>query len=141
MDHNLDRVFLDAGYLIARLNRGDQYHQRARSIEANLTRVRQFWTTEAVLLEVMASLASPPNRALSVGVWDEFHGGDERCRLVAASPANLQESMTLYRARPDKHWSLTDCFSFIGMEREGLGDALTADQHFVQAGFRALLLE
>lgn len=45
----------------------------------------------------------------------------------------------LYRARPDKDWSLTDCISFVVMQVRGITDALTGDLHFEQAGFRALL--
>jgi len=41
----------------------------------------------------------------------------------------------------DKEWGLTDCISFIVMGDPGLTDALTADEHFEQAGFRALLRE
>jgi predicted nucleic acid-binding protein len=44
-----------------------------------------------------------------------------------------------YAARPDKDWTLTDCISFVVMEDEGITDALTGDQHFVQAGFKVLL--
>jgi predicted nucleic acid-binding protein len=47
----------------------------------------------------------------------------------------------MYRDRPDKAWSLTDCISFEVMREAGLTDALTADEHFRQAGFRAVLLE
>ena len=36
---------------------------------------------------------------------------------------------------------LTDCISFVVMEERGITDALAYDQHFVQAGFRALLRE
>jgi predicted nucleic acid-binding protein len=43
--------------------------------------------------------------------------------------------------RPDKTWGFTDCISFVVMREEGLTDAVTADVHFVQAGFRALLRE
>ena len=52
-----------------------------------------------------------------------------------------QRGWTLYRDRPDKAWSLTDCVSFLVMQERGLADALTADEHFRQAGFRALLLD
>ena len=47
----------------------------------------------------------------------------------------------LYEQRPDKEWSLTDCISFVVMHNHGLTDALTADRHFQQAGFQALLLD
>ena len=47
----------------------------------------------------------------------------------------------LYRARPDKEWGLTDCVSFTVMTDRGLTEALTTDDHFRQAGFRALLLD
>jgi len=41
----------------------------------------------------------------------------------------------------DKEWGLTDCISFIVMGDHGLTDASTTDEHFEQAGFRALLRE
>jgi predicted nucleic acid-binding protein len=50
-------------------------------------------------------------------------------------------AFTLYGNRPDKSWSLTDCASFVVMRERGLTEALTTDEHFRQAGFRALLLE
>jgi hypothetical protein len=40
---------------------------------------------------------------------------------------------------PDKQWPLTDCISFVVMQREGLSEALTGDLHFEQASFVALL--
>jgi len=46
--------------------------------------------------------------------------------------------LALYRARPDKGYSLTDCISIQTMRREGLTDALTNDRHFEQEGVRAL---
>jgi predicted nucleic acid-binding protein len=52
-----------------------------------------------------------------------------------------EDGLVLYARRPDKDWSLTDCVSFVAMERWGIAASLTADQHFQQAGYRALLLE
>lgn len=43
-------------------------------------------------------------------------------------------------SRADKAWSLTDCISFSVMTERRLSDALTADHHFEQAGFRAVFI-
>jgi uncharacterized protein len=53
----------------------------------------------------------------------------------------LTRGIELYRARPDKDWSLTDCISFEVMTDLGLTDAVTGDHHFKQAGFNLLLPE
>ena len=42
----------------------------------------------------------------------------------------IDAAITLYGARPDKGWSLTDWFSFVVMERWHLTEALTTDRHF-----------
>ena len=64
---------------------------------------------------------------------------DPRAELVLPEPGLWRRGVDLYSDRTDKEWSLTDCLSFIIMEDRGLTDALTADRHFIQAGFRALL--
>ena len=48
------------------------------------------------------------------------------------------EGLTLYEARPDKAYSLTDCISMQTMRREGLMEILTNDHHFTQEGFDIL---
>ena len=59
-------------------------------------------------------------------------------RVVPQSRESFLEGLELYRARPDKGYSLTDCISMQTMRREGLTDVLTNDRHFEQEGFRAL---
>ncbi len=64
---------------------------------------------------------------------------DPRIDVVPHSAEFSKDAVSLFAARSDKDWSLTDCLSFVVMERKGLRDALTADNHFEQAGFRAIL--
>ena len=59
--------------------------------------------------------------------------------VVGHVPAAYQAGFDLFANRPDKDWSLTDCISFGVMTERGLTEALTADRHFEQAGFRAVL--
>jgi uncharacterized protein len=59
--------------------------------------------------------------------------------IIGCSDQLLEAGVDLFRERPDKDWSLTDCISFVVMQREGISEALTGDKHFEQAGFVALL--
>jgi predicted nucleic acid-binding protein len=59
--------------------------------------------------------------------------------IVRLSPALLDAALQLFGERHDKAWTLTDCASFCVMRERGLGDALTHDHHFEQAGYRPLL--
>jgi predicted nucleic acid-binding protein len=47
--------------------------------------------------------------------------------------------LALYKARPDKGYSLTDCISMHAMHERGVSDILTHDDHFRQEGFIVLL--
>jgi len=60
-------------------------------------------------------------------------------QIISASTTLLADGLTLYRTRPDKEWSLTDCTSFVVMENEQITEAFTSDHHFQQAGFVKLL--
>jgi hypothetical protein len=62
-----------------------------------------------------------------------------RVVLVPATEELFQAGIGLYGSRSDKDWSLTDCISFVLMQRRGIQMALTGDRHFEQAGFTALL--
>ncbi len=134
-----DRLFVDTGYAIARFNERDEYHQTALSLSNSIAACRELWTTDAVLLEIAASFSRPEHRPFAIGLWDQFHGSDPRFHVVPADNEHLSAAMELFRDRSDKSWSLTDCLSFVVMNRENLTQALTADHHFVQAGFELLL--
>jgi predicted nucleic acid-binding protein len=60
-------------------------------------------------------------------------------KITPADPKLFDEGVKLFESRSDKEWSLTDCISFVVMQREGIAEALTGDHHFEQAGFVALL--
>ena len=97
-------------------------------------------TTEFVLLEVADALSGPSLRGHTV----TFINGLRRLAVLHIFPATsglLADGWTLYSQRPDKEWGLTDCISFVVMRQAGVQEALTFDQHFVQAGFQALLRE
>jgi len=65
-------------------------------------------------------------------VYDSFE-------VIPTSSEAFSKALSLFKKRPE--WGMTDCTSFIIMWDLMLDAALTADHHYRQAGFRALLLE
>ena len=133
--------FLDTAYVLALANRADQWHPGAAEWRAWLTRRRYpVVTTEYILAEIADGLAAVRLRPRAVRFIDLLLA-DPRVDVVPASSVLFTEAFMLYRTRPDQGWGLTDCASFVVMRDRGLTAALTADNHFRQAGFGALLLE
>ena len=129
-------VFADASYYIALLSPRDQHHQDAVRISGVLRCTVVI--TESVLIEVSNALAAVESRGRAMALWNHLEN-DPAVTIVAVSPELLAEGRVRYENRPDKEWSLTDCISFVVMEKQGLTEALAADHHFEQAGFIALL--
>jgi uncharacterized protein len=92
-------------------------------------------TTDWVLAEAGDAFSRPPNRERFVRFYQQLPG----MLGIAIVPATLADGFRLFASRPDKEWSLTDCISFVVMQRDGITEALTGDKHFEQAGFVALL--
>jgi predicted nucleic acid-binding protein len=132
----MNPIFVDSSYFLALLSPRDAWHIAA--IHLSGSNRAPVVTTEFVLLEVANTLSSSGRRAAFRAVLDDLHD-DPNAVTVPASSELLRAGVNLYLNRPDKEWSLTDCTSFVVMEREGLTEALTADHHFEQAGFKALL--
>jgi len=66
---------------------------------------------------------------------------DPNVEIISLSEQLYTRALQLHRERPDKEWGLTDCVSFVVMRDRAIAEALTTDEHFQQAGFRALMRE
>ncbi|MGH2584369.1 MAG: type II toxin-antitoxin system VapC family toxin [Dehalococcoidia bacterium] len=130
--------FIDTSYWIALTDTGDQYHARAQSLAARIE--PPFVTTDVVLLEVGNALSAMRWREIGVALLADIRASQD-VEIVHLDPELFARAVELYSTRPDKEWGLIDCVSFIVMQDRGITEALAADQHFIQAGFRALLRE
>jgi len=134
-------IFVDTAYVNARINWRDQWHDVATRWEARLASDRRrLVTTEFVLTEVAEGLAVVRYRTQAADAIAIIRASS-LVDVVPASTELFARALDLYRQRGDKEWGLTDCASFVVMSERRLTAALTTDQHFPQAGFRALLLE
>jgi predicted nucleic acid-binding protein len=96
-------------------------------------------TTEAVLWEWMNGLASSTTRVAAIEGYRRCHL-DSRIEVIPFAAELIASAVRLYENRTDKDWSLTDCLSFVVLERRGISSALTTDHYFEQSGAKALLL-
>ncbi len=127
-------VFADTFALIAWLNPRDDAHA---VVAAYLDGFKgQLLTTEWVLVELADALCAPEARATAVAFLNAVRA-DPMFEVVGYLPAVYQAGVNLFANRSDKAWPLTDCISFAVMTEHKLSEALTADHHFEQAGFRA----
>ncbi len=132
----MSAVFADTYYFVAQFNPQDQDHAKATSFTRSFH--GRMVTTDWIIVELADAFAQQPNRARFVAVYRKLQAARE-LTIVPADRALLQAGVALYDQRPDKEWSLTDCISFVVMQREGIAEALTGDRHFEQAGFSVLL--
>jgi uncharacterized protein len=130
--------FADTAYFIALVSVDDDAHQAAHLFTASYQ--GRVITTSAIVCEVANHLSTPPDRQAFAKLL-EYVQNDPDVPLIHVDRAIFRQGLELFLARPDKEWSLTDCMSFVVMNRHKLKDALTTDHHYEQAGFRALLKE
>jgi hypothetical protein len=132
----VNEVFADTSLLVAFISDDDELHSAAADFLLKFE--GRIVTTDWVLVELGNYLGKSRNRTAFVPFVKQLRA-DERFRIVPASDDLLAEGLELYDQRPDKQWSLTDCISFVVMKQAGIQQAMTADHHFEQAGFQALM--
>ncbi|MFL6198035.1 MAG: type II toxin-antitoxin system VapC family toxin [Thermoanaerobaculia bacterium] len=132
-------IFLDTAYAIALSAPADEHHERAVLLASWIKQQRaRLVTTRGVLLEIGNALAKVRYRPAAIRLlqWLE---ADPAVEIVPLSEDLYQRALRLFSDRDDKEWSLVDCLSFVIMQDHGVQAALTTDEHFQQAGFRALM--
>ena len=128
-------IFLDSGYLVALALTHDQHHVDTvnhwqRVLQGNL----QIVTTSLVLVEAVTFINSRGyhHKAVLVGstLLENPH-----IQMNHVDESLLMEGWEYFKRHSDKRYSLTDCVSFVIMERHRIRTAYTFDRNFTQAGF------
>lgn len=133
------KVFADTCYWVALLNPREALHQKAQFVSKQIHPCFTI-TSEMVLTELFNSLAGKGEQLRGIATkLTETLSQNPNCEIVPQTSLGFRNAVRLYKERPDKEWGLTDCASFLIMKEKGITEALTHDQHFVQAGFKALL--
>jgi predicted nucleic acid-binding protein len=135
----MKQVFVDTSAWIALLNTDDVWHKKALQVRLDLRRKNyNFVTSKFILLEVGDALCSPFTRQ-NTAIFINNLVQVKSTRVISLSDDLLTSGLALYQSRPDKDWGLTDCISFVIMQRENITEVFSTDKHFEQAGFIRLL--
>lgn len=132
------RLFVDTFYLIALAHPRDQWRARVLTFSRLLVNYH-LYTVDEVLAEFLTACSSSGaevRRHAARTVRDALD--NRQWTVIPQSRSSLLDALTLYEARPDKEYSLTDCIAMQTMRREGITEVLTNDHHFTQEGFRIL---
>ena len=128
------KIFVDTLFIVALINKRDQYHQIALNLAEQYENYPLI-TTDAIFLESGNKLSANYRNEV-VELIEQFLASDE-VDVIRLTPELFDESLRLYKKHQDKSWGLVDCFSFVVMKQHKLSQALTFDRHFIQAGFQA----
>ena len=134
-------VFADTGYWIALIDPDDDLHDKALRVTAGLGDVTLV-TSAFVLAEVLNHFSGygPTYRRIAAVAVQTISDNPKHAVFLHTDDF-FDLAVARYRQYSDKEWGLTDCYSFLLMEKERIYEALAYDHHFQQAGFRALLRE
>jgi uncharacterized protein len=135
----MQHFFADTFYWVALLSRHDAWHERVTAFNRTLLREDTLLTTDAIILEFLAAFSGAGAYLRQQAVARvEAMLSNPYIRVIEVTRAQLLDGLALYKNRPDKEYSLTDCISMQVMRREDLTEGLTNDHHFTQEGFRIL---
>jgi uncharacterized protein len=132
-------TFVDTLYFVALFNPRDQWHEQAVAA-SKLIGDTKLITTEEVLVELLNFFSEYGEKARR-GAVTQAEGilNNANIDVARQSHDGFIAGLTLYKARPDKGYSLTDCISMHTMREQSISDILTHDDHFRQEGFTVLL--
>ncbi len=137
----MTEVFVDTSGWANYFLRRQPYHRQAIDFLNHWQRSSvEIVTTNYVVAELASLLTSPlkVERGLQIQMIGVLRSS-AWVIVMHIDPAIEAEAWDMFTRHRDKFWSLVDCTSFAIMRRRGIGQALTEDHHFDQAGFQSLL--
>lgn len=131
-----ETVFTDTSALYAFINAKDPDHKK---VKAYLERFKgQLLITNFIFDEIITLVMARMGHDNAVLTGKTLLNPKEFV-LTRCKAADELKAWELFVNRPDKHYSFTDCTSFVIIKKLGIKKFLATDSHFNQEGFETVL--
>lgn len=128
----MELIFVDTSGIAAAMNAKDRHHQAARHIFLRLAEQRCVLViTNYIRAETHGLLVQRAGRQVALKFLE-----DRSWAVVRVEPEDEERALAILRQYSDKDFSFTDATSFAVMERLGISQAVSFDNHFRQYGWR-----
>lgn len=130
--------FLDTSYILALEIKNEDAHQQVLKNWVYLAKSKLFLVTTTYIFDEIVTFFNSRNlhyKAVEVG--NRLLKSPD-IELIDIDKSLFNQGWQYFQKHQDKSYSLTDCLSFIIMEKRKIITALTLDNHFLQAGFQIL---
>lgn len=128
--------YADTCYFIALLMKKDALHLKAKAAAKEIIGY-EIVTSDFVLIEFLNSTSERHIRSKGIAFYYYIY---KNYTVIPVKKEDFDSAFNIYYTkRPDKEYSIVDCISMYLARKNDINDILTADKHFTQEGFNALL--
>ena len=131
-----DAVFADTSALYAFINSKDPDHKKVKDYLEGFK--GQLHITNFIFDEIITLVMARMGHDNAVITGKTLLNPKEFV-LTRCKAADELKAWELFVNRPDRHYSFTDCASFVIMKKIGINKSLSTDSHFIQEGFETVL--
>ncbi|MEA3295077.1 MAG: PIN domain-containing protein [Euryarchaeota archaeon] len=129
-------IFVDTSALFAIANVRDEDHRKAREFLSKLAEERvTFLVTNFIISEIYTLMLRKIGRNKAIEYVEKLSNTAE---IERVSKEDESQAWQIILRCQDKHFSYVDATSFAVMERLGINDAFSFDEHFRQYSFNRL---
>jgi predicted nucleic acid-binding protein len=130
------RLFVDTAGWMAMADAKDPLHLKSvkfrdRSLEQGAILVTSNYVLDETLTLIRMRLGIE-----SAEKWWGMVSESARCNVEWVTPERTEKALRFFFRWRDQIFSFTDCTSFILMRELGIENVMTADRHFIAAGFQ-----
>ena len=132
-------IFYDTSAWVALTVPGDRNGPAAKRLQAEVTRgAFGAIVTTSFVLDEAATFVRMETDAESAARLLRSILASAAITTVWIDPGHFASAFDLFQSHRDKHWSFTDCTSFVVMRDLGIETTFSFDRNFQEAGFRRL---